>query len=71
MGTYKPSQRISFLYDTADLGNTVAGSGGSQGAWVLRVVDIAPNATMSVLICLIVRVRIALGRMVVLNIFTN
>ena len=45
-GTFKPTQRLSFLYDDAAPDRIVAGAGGSQGDWVLRVDDVAPNATM-------------------------
>eukprot|EP00887_Chlorella_sp_A99_P002230 scaffold10.g2230.t1 len=41
-GTFRPTQRFSFLLDGD---STTAGAGGSQGAWLLSVADVAPNAT--------------------------
>lgn len=45
-GVFKPTQRLSFLYDDATPDKIVAGAGGSQGDWVLRIDDVAPNTTM-------------------------
>ena len=45
-GNFKPTQRLSFLYDDASAATLTAGAGGSQGDWTLRVDDVAPNATM-------------------------
>lgn len=41
-GSYRPTQRLQFLVEG---NNTLAGLGGSQGVWVLRFDDLAPNAT--------------------------
>lgn len=44
-GSYRPTQRLSFLWDDAN--STIAGiNGGSQGAWVLNIKDIAPNSNL-------------------------
>jgi hypothetical protein len=45
-GSFKPTQRLSFLYDVATASSVAAGAGGSQGNWVLRIDDVAPNVTM-------------------------
>ncbi|PRW05765.1 neuroendocrine convertase 1 [Chlorella sorokiniana] len=42
-GTWRPVQRMSFLYDGTQ---TTAGSGGSQGLWTLTIADVAPNNTL-------------------------
>ena len=42
-GTFRPTQKLAFLYQGGT--STTAGHGGSQGAWVLHVEDVAPNAT--------------------------
>jgi subtilisin-like proprotein convertase family protein len=43
-GSYRPTQRLSFLWDDAT--STVAGKGGSKGAWMLNIHDIAPNSNL-------------------------
>jgi hypothetical protein len=45
-GSFKPTQRLSFMVDGANPTTTVAGSAGSRGDWTLRIDDVAPNATM-------------------------
>ena len=44
-GSYRPTQRLQYLVEGDD---TLAGSGGSQGVWVLKIDDLAPNATRCV-----------------------